>query len=48
MKFDMREVEELIDNDFLNLDEFIFKVKWFKHIIYQSSIFIIYYRREIC
>jgi hypothetical protein len=27
MKFDMREVEELIDNDFLNLDEFIFKVK---------------------
>lgn len=28
MQFDMREVEELIENDFLNLDEFIFKVKW--------------------
>lgn len=27
MQFDMREVEELIENDFLNLDEFIFKVK---------------------
>jgi hypothetical protein len=27
MKFEMREIEELIDNDFLNLDEFIFKFK---------------------
>jgi hypothetical protein len=27
MQFDMREVEELIENDFLNLDEFIYKVK---------------------
>jgi hypothetical protein len=27
MTFDMREVEELIENDFLNLDDFIFKVK---------------------
>ena len=26
-KFDMREVEELINSDFLNLDEFIYKVK---------------------
>lgn len=28
MKFDMKEVETLIENDFLNLDEFIFKFKW--------------------
>lgn len=27
LQFEMREVEELIDSDFLNLDEFIFKVK---------------------
>ena len=24
----MSEIEELIENDFLNLDEFIFKFKW--------------------
>jgi hypothetical protein len=27
MKFEMGEIEELIENDFLNLDEFIFKFK---------------------
>jgi len=33
MKFEMKEIEELIENDFLNLDEFIFKFKWFKVIL---------------
>jgi hypothetical protein len=27
LKFNMKEVEALIENDFLNLDEFIFKFK---------------------
>lgn len=39
MKFDMKEVEALIENDFLNLDEFIFKFKWVSdqyHYLFES------------
>lgn len=37
MKFDVKEVETLIENDFLNLDEFIFKFKWASSHSYNSK-----------
>lgn len=38
MKFEMSEIEELIENDFLNLDEFIFKFKWTIHLAYSEDL----------